>query len=51
MEEKGQQSRKDRRKGTERRESNALNYELLNLDSPDKRNEPNRRSGKEKKIK
>ncbi len=51
MEEIEQRSREDRRKDTERRESNILNYELLNFDSPDKRSEPNRRSGKEKRVK
>ncbi len=46
-----QRDEENRRKGAERRESNTLNYELLNLASPDKRNEPNRRSGKEEDIK
>ncbi|MBC8550680.1 MAG: hypothetical protein H8D23_13635 [Candidatus Brocadiales bacterium] len=46
-----QRAEEDRRKGTERRESNTLNYELLNLASPDKRSEPDRRSGKAENIK
>lgn len=49
MGEKEQRSREDRRNGTERRESNTLNYELLNLDSQDKRGGSDRRSGKEQK--
>jgi hypothetical protein len=53
----GQQSREDRRKDTEnrkvseRRVSKILEYELLNLDRPDKRSDPNRRSGKKRRLK
>ncbi len=49
MGEKEQRPREDRRKIAERRESHTLDYRLLNFDTPDKRSEPNRRSGKEKK--
>jgi len=51
MREKEQRSEEDRRKNTERRESNITNYELLNFDRPDNRSEPNRRSGKEQRFK
>jgi len=51
MGEKEQRSKEDRRKILERRKSKILDYELLNLDSQDKRSEPNRRSGKEQRFK
>ncbi len=41
----------ERRKVSDRRESNILNYELLNLARQDKRSGSDRRSGKEKRIK
>ncbi len=50
MGEKEQRSEEDRRRDMERRESKVLNYELLNFDRPDKRSEPNRRSGKEQRV-
>jgi hypothetical protein len=56
MEEQELRSKEDRRKDTERRKvsdrrkSNILNYELLNLDRPDKRSGSDRRSGKERRI-
>lgn len=46
MEEKEQRSREGRRKVTDRRKSNILNYE-----KPDSRSEPNRRSGRDRRIK
>ncbi len=50
MGEKEQRSEENRRKDTERRKSKILNYELLNLDRPDKRSGADRRSGKERRI-
>ncbi len=50
MGEKEQRSEENRRKDTERRESKIQNYELLNLDGPDKRSGSDRRSGKERRI-
>ncbi len=44
-------AKENRRKGTERRKSSILSYELLNLNSPDKRNEPNRRRVRDRRIK
>ncbi len=44
-------AKENRRKGTERRKSSILSYELLNLDSPDKRNVPNRRCGRDRRVK
>ncbi len=51
MGEKEQRSKENRRKIMERRESIILDYKLLNFDTPDKRSEPNRRSGIEQRIK
>ncbi len=51
MGEKEHRSKEGRRKDTERRKSKILNYELLNLDRPDKRSEPNRRSCKDRRVK
>ncbi len=51
MGEKEQRSKEERRKIMERRESIILDYRLLNFDTPNKRSEPNRRSGKEKRVK
>ena len=51
MVEQEQRSEEDRRKDTERRKSNILNYELLNFASPDKRNGLDRRSGNDRRIK
>ena len=51
MGEKEQRSREGRRKGTDRRKSNILDYELLNIARPDKRSGPDRRSGEDRRIK
>ncbi len=51
MVEKEQRSEEERRKIMERRDSIILDYKLLNFDTPNKRSEPNRRSGKEKRVK
>jgi hypothetical protein len=51
MGEKKQRDKEKRRKDAERRASSILDYELLNLNSPDKRSDPNRRSGKDRRIK
>ncbi len=44
-------SREGRREVTVRRNSKIQNYELLNLARPDKRIGPDRRSGKERRVK
>ena len=51
MGEKEQRSREGRRKKTDRRKSKITDYELLNLDRPDRRSGSDRRSGKDRKVK
>lgn len=55
MAEKEHRSGKNLRKYTKRRtvsdrRESLLDYELLNYEKPDSRSEPNRRSGKERRI-
>ncbi len=50
MGEKEHRSREGRRKVTDRRKSNITNYELLNLDFPDRRSGTDRRSRKDRRV-
>lgn len=55
MKEKEEKTKEDLRKDMKRRilsdrRESLLPYELLNYEKPDSRNEPNRRSGKDRRI-